>query len=73
MQARLVSLFAGQELGCGIESVQRRMQNLVQVIPDLGRPQLSAWAPPPPPKADVWNNSKGKETEKGGVGAKMYN
>ena len=42
VQARLVSLFAGQELGCGMEGVQRRMQDLVQVVPDLGEPQLSA-------------------------------
>ncbi|KAL3145878.1 hypothetical protein ABBQ38_015248 [Trebouxia sp. C0009 RCD-2024] len=36
-KARLVSLFAGQELGCGVEGVQRRMQDLVQVVPDLGK------------------------------------
>lgn len=48
MQARLVSLFAGQELGCGMEGVERRMQDLLQVVPDLGESQVSA--PPPPPR-----------------------
>ena len=36
VQARLVSLFAGEELGCGLDGVQQRLQDLVQVVPDLG-------------------------------------
>ena len=40
VQGRLVRLFAGEELGCGMEGIQRRMQDLVQVVPDLGEALL---------------------------------
>lgn len=36
-KARLVTLFASHELGCDIEGVQERMQDLVQVLPDLSK------------------------------------
>ena len=39
VQARLVSLFAGEALGIGVEGAQRRLQDLVQVVPDLGATQ----------------------------------
>ncbi|DBB03641.1 hypothetical protein WJX82_008762 [Trebouxia sp. C0006] len=36
-KARLVTLFASHELGCDIEGVRERMQDLVQVLPDLSK------------------------------------
>lgn len=36
LQARLVSLFASYELDCSVEAIQERLQQLVQVLPDLG-------------------------------------
>ena len=36
LQARLVSLFASYELDCSVEGIQERLQQLVQVLPDLG-------------------------------------
>lgn len=36
LQARLVTLFASEELNLDLKSVQQRMQDLVQVVPDLG-------------------------------------
>ena len=42
LQARLVTLFASQELDTDLESMQRRMHDLVQIVPDFGKPCLRA-------------------------------
>lgn len=36
-KARLVTLFASQELDTDLESMQRRMHDLVQIVPDFGK------------------------------------
>lgn len=40
-----MTLFASHELGCDIEGVQERMQDLVQVLPDLSKTVMQSQPP----------------------------